>query len=235
MAILNVTPDSFYAASRLKNESELLRSAERALAEGADILDLGACSTRPNSTPASEEEEWKRLVPALTALKREFPSVQLSLDTFRLEIAKRALEQFGQMIINDVSGGCEQMYDLVKQHDVPYVFCIRGAYHYLSILDNTPDLKWIIDPGLGFCGGVEQDYQCLRRMDELKAYNRPVLVGISRKSMLWKPLGLTPETTLCATQVLHLYALQHGANILRVHDVKEAKHTIQLYELITNR
>ena len=230
MAIGNVTPDSFYAASRLTNE-EVVEWARQSLEQGADILDIGACSTRPNSVPVDEEEEWRRLEPALRVLKEVFPNAGLSVDTFRPKIARRVLEQFGPVIINDISGGCEAMYDLVLQHDVPYVFTFRGAYQKLSILDNTQSWKWILDPGLGFCGGVEADYTCLRRIDELKAYNRPVLVGVSRKSMIYKPLGLTPETCLNATQALQMYALEHGATILRTHDVAATRQTIKLFEL----
>ena len=235
MAIGNVTPDSFYGLSRLANAGSVVEWAHRALADGADILDIGGCSTRPGSTPVSEEAEWARLEPALKAIRQALPEVSLSLDTFRPEIAHRALEQFGPMIINDISGGSEAMYEIVRTHDVPYVYTIRGDYDKLHLLDAMPEGKWIIDPGFGFCGGVEQDYECLRKMDILRAYDRPVLVGLSRKSMLWKPLGLTPDTCLCATQVVQFYALQHGATILRVHDVKEARQTIQLFESLELR
>ena len=236
MAIGNVTPDSFYPASRLMDssaerpiEEAVLLWAQQALEDGADILDIGACSTRPNSTPVSEAEEWHRLEPALAALKNALPNAKLSLDTFRPSIARRALEHFGSMIINDVSGGCLEMYDLVKKHNVPYVFTFRGNYNSLPILDFTPDFQLILDPGFGFCGGVEQDFDCLCKLDELRQYNRPVLVGLSRKSMIYKPLGLTPDTCLCATQALQLYALEHGATILRTHDVRATRNTIDLY------
>lgn len=235
MAIGNVTPDSFYAASRLRNEGAVLEWAERSLSEGADILDIGACSTRPNSTPVDEEEEWSRLVPALTALRKTFPQVSLSLDTFRPEIARRALETFGPMIINDISGGNKTMYELVQRYGVPYIFTFRGDYTKLRILDEVESSRWILDPGFGFCGGVEQDYTCLRRLDELQQYNRPVLVGVSRKSMVYKPLGLTPETCLSATQALQLYALEHGATNLRTHDVKETRQIVHLFELLNDK
>ena len=235
MAIGNVTPDSFYAPSRLTDTDRVIAWARTALEEGADILDIGACSTRPGSTPAPEEEEWRRLEPALQALRAELPDAQLSVDTFRPEIARRALDSFGPMIINDISRGCQAMYDLVCTHDVPYVFTFSGAYNQLVILDHCPMKHVIIDLGLGFCGGVEEDYECLRRMDELQSYNRPILVGISRKSMIWKPLGLTPDTSLTSTQALHLYALEHGASILRVHDVLPARQTIRLYEMINGK
>lgn len=232
MAIGNVTPDSFYAASRLQSTDELVSWAERSLEDGADILDIGACSTRPGSTPVDEEGEWARLEPALTALKKALPDASLSLDTFRPEVARRALEQFGPMIINDISGGCDAMYELVRAHDVPYVLTFRGRYNVLSILDFTPDWNVIIDLGLGFCGGVEEDYECLRKMDQLQVYHRPILVGVSRKSMIYKPLGLTPETCLTPCMAIQLYALEHGATILRTHDVRATREIIQLYNKI---
>ena len=230
MARGNVTPDSFYAASRLTHD-KVLEWARQALEDGADMLDMGACSTRPGSTPVDEEEEWRRLEPALRTIKENFPDACLSVDTFREEIARRVLEQFGPLIINDISGGCDEMYEVVQRYDVPYILTFRGRYEKLDVLNVTQSAKWILDPGLGFCGGVEADYACLRRIDELKAYNRPVLVGVSRKSMLYKPLGLTPETCLNATQALQMYALEHGATILRTHDVAATRQTIKLFEL----
>jgi dihydropteroate synthase len=231
MAIGNVTPDSFYPASRLTNSEQLEVWAHNALEDGADILDLGGCSTRPGSTPVDQEEEWRRVEPALNILKHKFPETQLSLDTFRPEIARRALDQFGPMIINDISGGCETMYDLVRYHDVPYVFTFRGDYSKLKILDHCRGIQWVLDPGFGFIGSTEADYECMRKMDQLRAYNYPVLVGLSRKSIVWRPLGLTPETSLPATQALQMYALEHGATIIRTHDVRETAQTIKLFEL----
>ena len=231
MAIGNVTPDSFYASSRLENTDRVVAWAHTALADGADILDIGGCSTRPGSTPASEEEEWNRVAPALEALRETLPQVQLSLDTFRPEIARRALEKFGPMIINDISGGCEVMYDIVRLHDVPYVFTFRGDYGKLKILDHCRGIQWVLDPGFGFIGSTEADYECMRQMDQLKAYNYPVLVGLSRKSIVWRPLGINPETSLPATQALQMYALEHGATIIRTHDVRETAQTVKLFEL----
>lgn len=231
MAIGNVTPDSFYASSRLENTDRVVAWAHTALADGADILDIGGCSTRPGSTPASEEEEWTRVAPALEALRETLPQVQLSLDTFRPEIARRALENFGPMIINDISGGCEAMYDLVRLHDVPYVFTFRGDYGKLKILDHCRGIQWVLDPGFGFIGSTEADYECMRQMDQLKACNYPVLVGLSRKSIVWRPLGINPETSLPATQALQMYALEHGATIIRTHDVRETAQTVKLFEL----
>jgi dihydropteroate synthase len=236
MAIGNVTPDSFYAGSRLMNgdaridTSRVVAWAKQALADGADILDIGACSTRPGSTPASEQEEWRRLAPALEAIRTSIPDAQLSIDTFRPAVAKQAIDRFGSLIINDVSGGSKEMYDLVSQYGVPYIFTFASDYTRLSILSTRDTAHWILDPGFGFCGGVERDYECLRQMDALRIYNLPVLVGVSRKSMVYKHLGLTPETCLAPTQALQLYALEHGATILRTHDVKETAQTIKLFE-----
>ena len=232
MAIGNVTPDSFYASSRLESEGAVREWARRVVSEGADILDVGACSTRPGSTPVVEEEEWRRLEPALEAIREELPEVCLSIDTFRPKIARRALERFGSLIINDVSGGCEQMMDVVRAYHVPYVWTLCGRLDAPMQHPEWADLDLILDPGFGFTGGVEQDYACLRAMDTLQAFGRPILVGVSRKSMLWKPLGLTPETCLTATQALHLYALEHGATILRTHDVLPTAQTIALWERI---
>ena len=232
MAIGNVTPDSFYAASRLQSDSQVLTWAQHALADGADILDIGACSTRPGSTPASEDEEWQRLEPALSVLRASFPDASLSVDTFRPEIARRALEQFGTLIINDISGGCEQMMDIVRMHHAPYIWTLRGDLSLPAKHPEYQDLPLILDPGFGFIGSTEADYECLRHMHELHTYNRPILVGVSRKSIVWRPLQLTPETCLAPTQALQFYALQQGATILRTHDVCETRQTVQIYEQI---
>ena len=234
MAIGNVTPDSFYASSRLSDTGHVAVWAEHVLGQGADILDIGGCSTRPGSVPASEQEEWERVAPALDMLRTRYPEVSLSLDTFRASIARRALENFGPMIINDISGGDEAMYDVVRQFRVPYIWTLRGDLDLPSRRTDMQDIDLILDPGFGFIGSTEADYACMRRMDDLRAFNRPILVGISRKSMLWRPLGLTPETCLCATQALQLYALEHGATILRTHDVPETKQIVTLFELLKN-
>lgn len=233
MAIGNVTPDSFYAASRLQEESRVVAWAQEAVRQGADILDIGACSTRPGSTPVEEAEEWRRLAPALKAIREMLPDVRLSVDTFRPSVMERALNEFGPMMINDISGGCEAMYALARNYRVPYIWTLRGNLELPAQHPELQDLDLILDPGFGFIGSVEADYRCMRQMENLQQYHRPVLVGVSRKSMLWKPLGLRPDDCLSATQVLHFYALQHGATILRVHDVAEAVQTIQLYERLT--
>ena len=230
MAIGNVTPDSFYSASRIADTDELVRWATNALADGASILDIGGCSTRPNAERASEEDEWRRVEPALAALREALPEASLSLDTFRPAVARRALEQFGPLIINDISGGTQEMYDLVRHWAVPYVWTLCGQLDLPALRPEMKDINLILDPGFGFIGSVEADYACMRALHTLKTYARPILVGLSRKSMLWRPLGITPEQALAPTQVAHLFALQQGATILRVHDVKEAAQTITLWE-----
>ena len=232
MAIGNVTPDSFYAASRLSSERDIIAWAKGALSDGADILDIGACSTRPGSTPASEEDEWARLEPALTLLRAELPQIPLSIDTFRPQIARRALELFGPMTINDISGGGREMYDIVRAHNVPYVWTLKGELDKPACTPEVEGIDLILDPGFGFIGSTEADYACMRQMDRLRAYGQPILVGVSRKSIVWRPLELTPETCLSATQVLQLYALQKGATILRTHDVRATRDTITLFNLL---
>ena len=223
MAIGNVTPDSFYAGSRLETEKAFSAWVESSLEAGADILDIGGCSTRPGSIAADEEEEWRRLQPALAAVRTIAPEAQLSLDTF---------DAFGAMIINDVSGGSEAMYGLVRSYRVPYIWTLRGDLQLPSRHTEMNDIDLILDPGFGFTGSTESDYECMRHLDELRTYGRPILAGVSRKSMVYKPLGLTPETCMTATQVLQFYALEHGATILRTHDVAETKQVVRLYEML---
>ena len=233
MAIGNVTPDSFYAASRLADTDRVLTWARTSVEDGADILDIGGCSTRPGSTPASEEEEWTRVAPALEAIRNAMPDMPLSLDTFRPEIARRALEQFGEMIINDISGGNEAMYEVVRAFHAPYIWTLRGDLELPRKMPQLCDIDGLIlDPGFGFIGSTEADYACMREMKRLKVYGKPILVGVSRKSMVWRPLGLRPESCLSATQALQLYAIEQGATILRTHDVKETAQTVRLSECL---
>lgn len=244
MAVINTTPDSFYQKSRSQSEKELLYLIENALKEGADWLDIGGVSTRPGSSFVDLSEERKRVVPAIQWIKKEFPEAILSVDTFRSEIALEALD-FGASIINDVSYGADKkLLTLCAERNVPYVLMhLRGtpdnmmsntAYKhvvrdvYTELHNKQKELiqlglkKLIIDPGFGFSKTLEQNYQLMNQLDFFKNLNAPLLVGISRKSMIYKLLNSNADGALNGTTVLHTIALLKGANILRVHDVKAA-------------
>ena len=261
MAIINVSPDSFYtsvyenveATRRLGDEVVLLDAVQRALDEGADILDIGACSTRPGSTPVDAAVEWERLEWALKLVRSHFPDAVVSVDTFRADVAEKAIG-LGANIINDVSGGAadERMWDVVAKHDVPYILTLaqelrkggeKEGYDYtmsevlrffeerLDRLHRMGVKDVVLDPGFGFGKTLEDNYTILREMEVLKVLHAPVLVGVSRKSMLYKPLGLEPKDVLPATIAAQVMALERGANILRVHDVAAAKQAIQIVQL----
>ena len=247
MAIINITPDSFYTSCTSLSEKEILISAEKAILEGADIVDLGACSTRPGSQPVDAQQEWQRLAPALCAIRHHWPHIPISVDTFRATIADQAILA-GADIINDVYGGQsdEKMWDIIAQHQVPYVLTysatIAPDQHTMSqVMDfmqrsldclrkkGVADV--IVDPGFGFGKSVEQNYTILQQLHLLEALHAPVLVGVSRKSMLYKPLGIRPQDALPATIAAQTLALERGANVLRVHDVAAAKQAIRIYHL----
>lgn len=261
MAIVNVSPDSFYtsvyenveATRRLGDEVVLLDAVQRALDEGADILDIGACSTRPGSTPVDAAVEWERLEWALKLVRSHFPDAVVSVDTFRADVAEKAIG-LGANMINDVSGGeaDERMWDVVAKHDVPYILTLaqelrkggdKEGYDYtmsevlhffeerLDQLHRMGVKDVVLDPGFGFGKTLEDNYTILREMEVLKVLHAPVLVGVSRKSMLYKPLGLEPKDVLPATIAAQVMALERGANILRVHDVVAAKQAIQIVQL----
>ena len=261
MAIINVSPDSFYtsvyesveATRRLGDEVVLLDVVQRALDEGADILDIGACSTRPGSTPVDAAVEWERLEWALKLVRSHFPDAVVSVDTFRADVAEKAIG-LGANIINDVSGGeaDEMMWDAVAKHDVPYILTLaqelrkggeKEGYDYtmsevlrffeerLDRLHRMGVKDVVLDPGFGFGKTLDDNYTILREMEVLKVLHAPVLVGVSRKSMLYKPLGLEPKDVLSATIAAQVMALERGANILRVHDVAAAKQAIQIVQL----
>ena len=261
MAIINVSPDSFYtsvyenveATRRLGDEVVLLDAVQRALDEGADILDIGACSTRPGSTPVDAAVEWERLEWALKLVRSHFPDAVVSVDTFRADVAEKAIG-LGANIINDVSGGAadERMWDVVVRYDVPYILTLaqelrkggdKEGYDYtmsevlrffeerLDRLQRMGVKDVVLDPGFGFGKTLEDNYTILREMEVLKVLHAPVLVGVSRKSMLYKPLGLEPKDVLPATIAAQVMALERGANILRVHDVAAAKQAIQIVQL----
>lgn len=219
MGILNVTPDSFFAPSRV-GQDELVTRAKEMLNHGAYLLDIGGCSTRPGGAQPTEEEEWSRVALALEAIRSSLPEAILSLDTYRPEIARRALKEYGEMIINDISGGDDRMYRLVREADVPYVLTAKKP------TSDMADMQLILDPGIGFLGSADADFESLRSMHEI---DLPLLIGVSRKSLIWKTLQTSPDEALPATQALHMYALMHGADILRVHDVREAVETVELF------
>lgn len=252
MAIVNVSADSFYTSYTVSDEEEFLTSVEELIRAGADILDIGACSTRPNSTPISSEDEWLSLSRALEMIRAHWADIPISVDTFRASIADLAL-QHGADMINDVYGGEADtcMWNVVKKHNVPYVLTHSLALvdstsgQYDSTLSQTLDylqdrLSYLyrsgvkdvlVDPGFGFGKTVEQNYTLLRQLELFHVLRAPLLVGVSRKSMLYKPLQRTPQEVLPATTAAHMVALQKGANILRVHDVEAARQAIKIYEL----
>lgn len=231
MGILNVTPDSFYAASRKQTEAEIAQRASQIMAEGGTIIDIGACSTRPGSQPVSEAEEMERLRFGLEVVRRELPDGVVSVDTFRPDVARMAVEEFGAGLVNDVSEGSDRMFRMVSRLRVPYILMsvqptVRGML--LSFAEKVQQLRdWgaadiILDPGFGFGKTMEENYQVMNELEKLQVMNLPLLVGISRKSMVYRLFGCTPDESLNGTTVLNTIALMKGASILRVHDVKAA-------------
>ena len=253
MGILNLTPDSFFAGSRVASEKDLLARAEAMLQAGAAVLDLGAYSTRPGADDISAAEETRRLLPAVEAIRKEFPQAFLSADTFRAGVAEAAVHA-GADLVNDVGGGTldAEMFATVGRLRVPYVLMhLRGTPQTMTQLTQYNDdlvltllrsfrdgvaalraagaVDIVLDPGFGFAKTATQSHELLRRLPELQALGLPVLAGLSRKRMVYGPLGLGPETALNGTTALHMVALQGGAKLLRAHDVAEARQTIQLF------
>lgn len=255
MGILNVTPDSFYVKSRVQTRGLILAQAGKMLEEGADMLDIGGYSTRPGAGNIPIKEELDRVIDAINMIRQEYPSAIISIDTFRSEVAKRAVEA-GAGIVNDVSGGQldPQMFNTVAELGVPYVLMhMRGTpenmmelTHYDHLINDVLDFfqkkmselhglgvaDVIIDLGIGFAKTPEQGFELLRHLSHLQILNTPVLIGVSRKSLIYKSLNSTPEDALNGTTALHMHALMNGARLLRVHDVKEAAETVKLYNLL---
>ena len=244
MGILNVTPDSFFAGSRMQTEQEIAVRANQIMAEGATMIDVGGCSTRPGSEPVSEAEEMQRLRLALGVARREQPHAVISVDTFRPDVARMAVEEFGADIINDVSEGNMEMYRMIARLRVPYILMsvqptlrdmlLAFAREVQQLRDlGVKDI--ILDPGFGFGKSVAQNYQVMNHLERLLVMELPLLVGISRKSMIYKLLGLTPNESLNGTSVLNTIALMKGASILRVHDVKEAVECVRIVESLNSQ
>ena len=231
MGILNVTPDSFFAGSRKQTEAEIVARCHQIMDEGGSIIDVGAYSTRPGASEVSETEEMERLRFALSVVRRELPHAALSVDTFRPEVARMTVEEFGADIINDVSEGGQDMFRMVARLGIPYILMsvqptmrdtlLTFARKVQQLRDfGAKDI--ILDPGFGFGKTLEQNYQIMNELEQLQVMELPLLVGISRKSMIYKKFGCTPNEALNGTTALNTIALMKGADILRVHDVREA-------------
>ncbi len=247
MGILNATPDSFFAASRSQTEAEIAERTQQILQEGATMIDVGACSTRPDSEPVSEQEEMQRLRFALPIIRKQAPDAVVSVDTFRPNVARMVVEEHGVDIINDVGAPVnskqlsadnqETMFRMVSRLRVPYIYMSRKSTMKEVMLDSAKVVDMlrsmgqkdiILDPGFGFGKTVEQNYRVFGELERMQALHLPVLVGISRKSMIWKLLGCSPAEALNSTTVLNTLALVKGASILRVHDVKEAMECVKI-------
>ncbi len=253
MGIVNLTPDSFYDGGKLQHPEQVVAQVQQMLAEGATIIDIGGYSSRPNASSVSEEEERQRVVPIIENLIQHFPDILISIDTFRSSVAEAAVNA-GACMINDISAGLldAQMLPTVARLQVPYIMMhmrgtpqtmttftdyeniVKEMQHYFSERIaaaralNINDV--LIDPGFGFAKTLEQNYTVLQRLELFQFHKVPILLGVSRKSMIYKVLKSTPQEALNGTTVLHTVALQKGAHILRVHDVKEAVECIQLLQ-----
>ena len=256
MGIMNLTPDSFFADSRRQTEEQVAVRVRQILAEGGDIIDVGAYSTRPGAAEVSVDEEKERLRKGLAILRQETPDAIVSVDTFRAEVAKMCVEEFGVAMINDISGGDmdDGMFDYVARARVPYIIThmqgtpqtMQQLPHYDNLLkeimlsfaqkvERLHQLKVndvILDPGFGFGKTADHNFELLAQLDAFAIFELPLLVGVSRKSMIYQTLGVSPQEALNGTTVLHTLALSKGANILRVHDVKEAVEAIKLFQRV---
>ena len=252
MGILNVTPDSFYSGSRYQSEEAVKSRAGQIISEGGSIIDIGGYSSRPNAEHISEEEEMKRLSFALNIILKAYPDAVISVDTFRANIAERCVKEFGVALINDISGGDmdPEMYKTIAKLNVPYIVMhmqgtpqtmqqhteyknfIQDVFLSLSKKINRLHLSGvndiIVDPGFGFSKNLEQNYELMKYLNDFRIFDHPLLVGVSRKSMIYKLLNCAPEESLNGTTVLNTLALMSGAHILRVHDVKEAAEAVKI-------
>lgn len=258
MGIVNITPDSFYSGSRKETLNDAIKQAEQILEDGGTIIDIGGQSTAPTSSMLDASEELKRISPIIREIRKTFPNAILSIDTFYSEVAKAAVEEFGVNIINDISGGQidDMMFETVAKLNVPYILMhMRGTPQTMQQLTNYNNLlkdifyyfsqkvsqlnqlgvnDIIIDPGFGFSKTVEQNYKLIANLKYFDIFELPLMVGISRKTMIYKLLDTTPSESLNGTTALNTFALNSGANILRVHDVKQAVECIKIYDKILN-
>ena len=256
MGILNVTPDSFYAGSRMQTEADMAERAQQILSEGASIIDIGAYSSRSNAENISSEEEMHRLRMGLEVLKRNHPDAIISVDTFRADVAEWCVEEYGVAIINDIAAGemDSEMFETVARLGVPYIMMhmqgtpqsMQAEPHYDNLLkeifmyfakkiQQLRDLgvkDIVLDPGFGFGKTLEHNYELMAHLEEFKVFELPLLVGISRKSMIYRLFGSTPQEALNGTTVLDTIALMKGADIIRVHDVREAVEAVKMVEKI---
>lgn len=255
MGILNVTPDSFYEGSRMKTEHQVRTQVEKMLEEGAKIIDIGGASSRPGADFVSIEEELSRVIPIINLLTKHYPEALLSIDTYRAKVAKESIDS-GIHLINDISASSidEELLDVVASGNVPYVLMhmqgspqnmqkepnydavVVDVFDFLvkkiALLKSKGIQDIIIDPGFGFGKTIEHNYKLLNHLSVYKVLEMPILAGLSRKSMIWKVLKNSPKEALHGTTALHVIALQNGANILRVHDVRPAVEAIQLMEVL---
>ncbi len=255
MGIINVTPDSFYAGSRVETDEAICRRVRQLREEGADIIDIGGYSTRPGAGSVSSEEEYRRLVDGLKIIRREWEDAVVSVDTFRADVARRCVADWSVDIINDVGGGelDNHIWDVVAESGVAYVLMhMRGTPDNMTSLTQYEDVSAevlavlakrtaelrlrgvaniIIDPGFGFAKDVRQNYRLLADLNMFHIEDTPVLAGLSRKTMIWKPLNTTPDEAGNGTTVLNTIALMNGADLLRVHDVKAAREAVKLFEI----
>lgn len=253
MGIMNVTPDSFFDGGKYQGLTSVLEHCQKMVSEGADILDLGAFSTRPGSERISDKEEIERIIPALKAIRKEFPNIPISIDTFRQSVAAQCIAE-GADIINDISGGLfdEEMIPYIGKNHIPYILMhitgtLEGMHHEEIINEDVHnkvrqffenqvnklleygEQQIILDPGIGFNKTIECNFALLRDLNQYRLNGLPILIGISRKSLIYKTLGFTPQEALNGTTVLNTIALMNGADILRVHDVKEAVEAVTLW------
>lgn len=262
MGVVNMTDDSYFAESRCSGADAAIRRIGQLVSDGADIIDIGACSSRPGSVPVGADCEWERLEPVLKEVKASFPGLRISIDTYWASVVEKAYSLIGDFIVNDISAGEDDplMLSTVGRLGLEYIAMHkRGTSVSMSSLvdyddvtseviryfrdfaikaDNAGITEWILDPGFGFAKTVEQNYRLLADLPEIAAALREnglaprILVGVSRKSMIYKPLDSSPADVLPATQAVHMAALMKGADILRVHDVKEARQTVSLFEIM---